>query len=61
MNALFVFDGAFKIKKKQSFNLTIGTEAITQLLKSNFEWFIRKRRHQYHAFAKKGKFLLNMH
>ena len=25
-------------REEQSFNLVIGTEGITQLLKSNFEW-----------------------
>ena len=46
--------------KEQSFNLTTGTEAITQLLKSNFEWSKCKWRHQCQAFAKKGTFSLNM-
>ena len=42
--------------KEQSFNLTIGMEGITQLLKSNFERSKCKRRHQCHAFSKKGTF-----
>ena len=42
--------------KDQSFNITTGTEGITQLLKSNFEWFKCKWRNQCHAFAKKGTF-----
>ena len=40
--------------KEQSFNLTIGTKGITQLLKSNFERSKCRWRHQCHAFAKKG-------
>ena len=46
--------------KEQSFNLTIGMEGITQLLKSNFEQSKCKWRHQCHAFSKKGTFFLNM-
>ena len=42
--------------KNQSSNLTVGTEGITQLLKSNFEWPKCKWKHQCHAFAKKGTF-----
>ena len=43
--------------KEQSFNLIIGTEGITQLLKSYFEQSKFKWRHQCHTFAKKGTFL----
>ena len=43
--------------KDQSFNLTIGTEGITQLLKPNFEQSRCKWRHQCHAFAKRGTFI----
>ena len=46
--------------KEQSFNWTIGTEGITQLLKSKFERSKCKWRHQCHAFAKKETFFLNM-
>ena len=46
--------------REQSFNLTIGTEGITQLLKSNFEQSKYKWRHQCHTFAKKENFFLNM-
>ena len=42
--------------KNQSSNLTVGTEGITQLLKSNFEWPKCKWKHQCHAFVKKGTF-----
>ena len=42
--------------KDQSFNSTTGTEGITQLLKSNFEWPKCKWRHKCHTFAKKGTF-----
>ena len=45
-----------EIWKKQSFNLTITVEGITQLLKSNFEQSKCKWRHQCHAFGKKGNF-----
>ena len=48
--------GPSKLKKKKSFNLTIVTEGITQLLKSNFEQSIRKWRHQCHVLAKEGIF-----
>ena len=44
--------------REQSFNLTIGTEGITQLLKSNFEQSKYKWRHQCHTFAKKENFVL---
>ena len=42
--------------KEQSFTLTIGTESITHLLKSNFKRSKCKWRHLCHAFAKKGTF-----
>ena len=43
--------------KDQSFNLTIGTEGITQLLKPNFGRSKCKWRNQCHAFAKRGTFI----
>ena len=46
--------------KEQSFNLTIGTEGITQLLKSNFEWSKCKWRCQCYPIAKNQTFFLNM-
>ena len=46
----------FQNWKEQSFHLTIGTEGITQLLKSNFERSKYKLRHQCHAFSKKRTF-----
>ena len=42
--------------KRAYFNIIIGMEGVTQLLKSNFEWFKCKWRHQCLAYAKKGTF-----
>ena len=54
------FWSGLQIWKEQSFNLTIDTEAITQLLKSKFEQPKFTWRHQCHAFCQKGNFSLKM-
>ena len=46
--------------KRAIFYLTIGTESITQLHKSNSEQSKYGWSHQCHAFARKGTFFLNM-